>query len=47
MNVYSRIATTAYHKRKIEEMQTRINEKGLGVFLEMRKTADDWIKGLA
>ena len=46
-NERSRIATAAYHIRKNEEMQTRIKDKGLDVFLEVRKTeADDWVKRL-
>ena len=44
-NERSRIATAAYDIRQKEDMHTRIRDKGLEVFLEVRKTAaDKWMK---
>ena len=35
----------AFHIRKNEDLQTRIKEKGLSVYLEVRKEkTDDWVK---
>ena len=40
-----RLAKEAFHIRKNEDLQTRIKEKGLSVYLEVRKEkADDWVK---
>lgn len=41
----SRLANAAYDIRKKEDMQTRIKDRGLDVFLEVRKTKKDkWVK---
>ena len=37
----NRIADIAYHIRKVEKLQTRIKDKGLDLYLEVRKTKDD------
>ena len=37
----NRIADIAYHIRKEEKLQTRIKDKGLDLYLEVRKTKDD------
>lgn len=40
-----RLAKEAYNIRHNEEMQTRIRDRGLTVFLEVRKkTEDPWVK---
>lgn len=40
-----RLAKEAFHIRKSERLQTRIKEKGLNVYLEVRKeSADQWVK---
>lgn len=40
-----RLAKEAYHIRKRENMQTRIKDKGLDIYLEVRKTSSDkWEK---
>lgn len=40
-----RLATAAYKIRHDEELQTRIKDKGLDVFLEVRKeSSDNWVK---
>lgn len=40
-----RLAKEAFHIRKSEELQTRIKDKGLKVYLEVRKeSTDEWVK---
>ena len=40
-----RLAKEAFHIRKKEDMQTRIKDKGLDVYLEVRKkSTDKWVK---
>lgn len=40
-----RLAKVAYNIRQSEQMQTRIRDKGLAVFLEVRKNKDDqWVR---